>query len=120
MAARRLSSLLSLSLSASPSAGDTSLLHSLGRNSGQLKNTNGNSTAAAAEELVIPKVQINYTQDLINSQFVDAASGKTFPTYDPRTGEVIAHVAEGDSEDINRAVLYRRLERPSMKDHGQR
>lgn len=31
-------------------------------------------------------------------------SGKTFPTYDPRTGEVIAHVAEGDAEDINRAV----------------
>lgn len=31
-------------------------------------------------------------------------SGKTFPTLDPRTGEVIAHVAEGDAEDINRAV----------------
>lgn len=30
--------------------------------------------------------------------------GKTFPTLDPRTGEVIAHVAEGDAEDINRAV----------------
>lgn len=32
------------------------------------------------------------------------ASGKTFPTYDPRSGEVIAHVAEGDAEDIDRAV----------------
>lgn len=31
-------------------------------------------------------------------------SGKTFPAYDPRTGEVIANVAEGDAEDINRAV----------------
>lgn len=31
-------------------------------------------------------------------------SGKTFPAYDPRTGEVIANVAEGDVEDINRAV----------------
>lgn len=31
-------------------------------------------------------------------------SGKTFPTLDPRTGEVIAHVAEGDAEDVNRAV----------------
>ena len=30
--------------------------------------------------------------------------GKTFPTLDPRTGDVIAHVAEGDAEDINRAV----------------
>ena len=32
------------------------------------------------------------------------ASGKTFPTSDPRNGEVIAHVAEGDAEDVNRAV----------------
>lgn len=30
--------------------------------------------------------------------------GKTFPTYDPRTGEVIAHVAQAETEDINRAV----------------
>lgn len=35
-------------------------------------------------------------------------SGKTFPTLDPRTGEVIAHVAEGDAEDINRAVAAAR------------
>lgn len=36
------------------------------------------------------------------------ASGKTFPTVDPRTGDVIAHVAEGDKEDINRAVTAAR------------
>lgn len=30
--------------------------------------------------------------------------GKTFPVLDPRTGEAITHVAEGDAEDINRAV----------------
>jgi len=40
----------------------------------------------------------------INGKFVDAASGKTFPTYNPATGEVLANVAEGDREDINRAV----------------
>ena len=40
----------------------------------------------------------------INNQWVDSASGKTFPTYDPATGEVLAQVAEGDREDINRAV----------------
>lgn len=34
--------------------------------------------------------------------------GKTFPTLDPRTGEVIANVAEGDTEDINRAVAAAR------------
>ena len=34
--------------------------------------------------------------------------GKTFPTLDPRTGEVIADVAEADSEDVNRAVAAAR------------
>jgi phenylacetaldehyde dehydrogenase len=41
---------------------------------------------------------------LINGQWVEAASGKTFPTYNPATGEVLARVAEGDREDIDRAV----------------
>jgi phenylacetaldehyde dehydrogenase len=41
---------------------------------------------------------------LINNQWVNAASGKTFPTYNPATGEVLAQVAEGDREDIERAV----------------
>ncbi len=41
---------------------------------------------------------------LIGGQWVEAASGKTFPTYNPATGEVLAQVAEGDAEDINRAV----------------
>src|ERR1700716_3422242 len=41
---------------------------------------------------------------LINGKWVNAASGKTFPTYNPATGEVLAQVAEGDREDINQAV----------------
>ena len=41
---------------------------------------------------------------LINGQWVDAASGETFPTYDPATGEVICEVAAGDKKDIDRAV----------------
>jgi phenylacetaldehyde dehydrogenase len=45
---------------------------------------------------------------LINGKWVDAASGKTFPTFDPATGEVLAQVAEGDAEDINRAVTAAR------------
>src|SRR5271169_5781894 len=40
----------------------------------------------------------------IDGKFVDAASGKTFASYNPATGEVMAKVAEGDREDINRAV----------------
>ncbi|PON93365.1 Succinylglutamate-semialdehyde dehydrogenase [Trema orientale] len=107
MAARRLSSVLSRSLSLSPPLGSLSLLRSLG------SSVSGNSitrfsTAAAAEELITPPVEITYTKNIINGHFVDAASGKTFPTYDPRTGEVIAHVAEGDAEDINLAVAAAR------------
>jgi phenylacetaldehyde dehydrogenase len=41
---------------------------------------------------------------LINGKWVDAASGKTFATYNPATGEVLANVAAGDKEDIDRAV----------------
>src|ERR1700721_2647044 len=41
---------------------------------------------------------------LINGKWVEAASGKTFATYNPATGEVLAQVAEGDREDIDRAV----------------
>ncbi len=43
-------------------------------------------------------------QLLIDGEWVDAASGKTFSVYEPATGEVIAHVAEGEKEDIDRAV----------------
>src|SRR5579863_9403256 len=46
---------------------------------------------------------------LINGKWVEAASGKTFPTYNPATGEVLSHVAEGDREDIDRAVKSARV-----------
>src|ERR1700735_1923035 len=43
-------------------------------------------------------------QLFINGQWADAASGKTFETPNPATGETLARVAEGDAEDIDRAV----------------
>ncbi|HKB36123.1 MAG TPA: aldehyde dehydrogenase family protein [Gemmataceae bacterium] len=43
-------------------------------------------------------------QLFINGQWAEAASGKTFETPDPATGETLARVAEGEAEDINRAV----------------
>lgn len=60
------------------------------------------------EEPITPPVEVKYNQLLINGQFVDAASGKTFPTFDPRTGEAITTVAEADTEDVNRAVFAAR------------
>ena len=41
---------------------------------------------------------------LIGGDWVDAHSGKTFDTYNPATGEVLASIPAGDSEDIDRAV----------------
>src|ERR1700723_845191 len=43
-------------------------------------------------------------QLFINGQWVDAASGKSFESPNPATGETLARIAEGDAEDINRAV----------------
>jgi phenylacetaldehyde dehydrogenase len=45
---------------------------------------------------------------LIDGKWVNAASGKTFPTYNPATGEVLTQVAEGDRQDIDAAVLAAR------------
>ncbi|KAK7852958.1 aldehyde dehydrogenase family 2 member C4 [Quercus suber] len=47
---------------------------------------------------------IKFTKLFINGEFVDSISGKTFETIDPRTGEVIARIAEGDKEDVDLAV----------------
>ncbi|KAK8971841.1 hypothetical protein V6N11_075666 [Hibiscus sabdariffa] len=98
MAARRISSLLSRSLASSSS------LLTKGRISGVGGVVSGYSTSFAVDRPITPSIKVKCTQLLINGNFVDSASGKTFPTYDPRTGDVIAHVSEGDAEDIDRAV----------------
>ncbi len=41
---------------------------------------------------------------LIDGKFVEAASGKTFETINPATEEVLAKVAEGGKEDVDKAV----------------
>ena len=51
----------------------------------------------------------------IDGKWVEAASGKTFPSYNPATGEVMAKVAEGDREDIDRAVKAARKAFESSK-----
>jgi phenylacetaldehyde dehydrogenase len=43
-------------------------------------------------------------QLFIDGRWADAASGRTFETPNPATGEILARVAEGEAEDINRAV----------------
>ena len=66
------------------------------------------ATQAIPVDENVSKYVAKKRQMLINGRWVDAASGKTFPTYNPATGEVLAHVAEGDKEDIDRAVAAAR------------
>lgn len=47
---------------------------------------------------------IKYTKLFINNEFVDPVQGKTFKTFNPATEEVIAEVAEGFKEDVDKAV----------------
>lgn len=50
----------------------------------------------------------------INGEFVNAASGATFGTYNPATEELITEVPEAGLEDVNRAVEAAR----NAFDHG--
>lgn len=59
--------------------------------------------------------EIKFTKLFINGEFVDSVSGKTFETKDPRTGDVITNIAEGDKEDIDLAVKAAR----EAFDHGK-
>ncbi len=48
------------------------------------------------------------TQAFIDGRYQDAASGATLDCVNPVTGKLLARVAAGDSEDINRAVISAR------------
>jgi phenylacetaldehyde dehydrogenase len=64
---------------------------------------------AVAEGLEVARFLKDQPKKLfIGGRWVEAASGKTFATLDPSTGEVLAQVAEGGAEDIDRAVAAAR------------
>ena len=63
---------------------------------------------ATATSVMEPNVKIQATKLLINGQWVNSASGKTFPTINPSTAEVIAQVAEADAADVDKAVAAAR------------
>jgi aldehyde dehydrogenase (NAD+) len=52
----------------------------------------------------MPKAKIGPTKLLINGKWIDSTSGKTFPTINPATGELITQVAESDAPDVDKAV----------------
>jgi 4-guanidinobutyraldehyde dehydrogenase/NAD-dependent aldehyde dehydrogenase len=48
------------------------------------------------------------TQAFIDGRYLDAASGATFDSVNPATGKLLARVAAGGEEDVNRAVTSAR------------
>src|ERR1700755_3331955 len=65
-------------------------------------------------------------KNLVNNQWVAAASGETFPVYDPSTEEVIANVAAADKSDVDAAVKSSReafdsgpWPQPTAQDRGR-
>ncbi|XP_067668481.1 aldehyde dehydrogenase, mitochondrial-like [Haliotis asinina] len=52
--------------------------------------------------------EIKYKQLFINNEWVDAQSGRTFPTLNPCTGEVICEIQEADKADVDVAVAAAR------------
>jgi len=64
--------------------------------------------SATAEAVELESYTRRFIQEprkmLIGGQWMPSASGKTFEVVNPATEEVIAHVAEGEAEDIDRAV----------------
>jgi acyl-CoA reductase-like NAD-dependent aldehyde dehydrogenase len=64
---------------------------------------------AVAEGLEVARFLKDQPKKLfIGGKWVESASGKTFATIDPSNGEVLAQVAEGGAEDIDRAVAAAR------------
>src|SRR5712692_1151115 len=64
---------------------------------------------AIAESLEVTRFLRDQPKKLyVAGKWVDSASGKTFKTIDPSTGEVLATVAEAGAEDADRAVAAAR------------
>ncbi|MEA3211904.1 MAG: aldehyde dehydrogenase [Chthoniobacter sp.] len=61
-----------------------------------------------SELLGKPSAEVPQTKMLIDGEWVEAVSGRTFETINPATGEVITRVVEGGKEDVDRAVAAAR------------
>ncbi|XP_032805864.1 retinal dehydrogenase 2 isoform X1 [Petromyzon marinus] len=53
-------------------------------------------------------LRARYTKIFIGNEWRDSISGRTFPTFDPASGEKLCDVQEGDHEDVNVAVVAAR------------
>ncbi|XP_031667236.1 retinal dehydrogenase 2-like [Oncorhynchus tshawytscha] len=57
----------------------------------------------------VPNADIKYTKIFINNEWQDSVSGKTFPVYNPASGEQICEVQEAEKADVDKAVQAARL-----------
>ncbi|KAI9999813.1 hypothetical protein NQD34_011656 [Periophthalmus magnuspinnatus] len=62
------------------------------------------SAPAAAIPTPSTQPEVHYNKLFINNEWHDAVSGRTFPTINPSTGEIICQVAEADAADVDKAV----------------
>jgi hypothetical protein len=58
---------------------------------------------------------------MINNEFVEAKSGKTFESINPATEQVVALAAQADKADVDEAVKAARtaVEEGPLEDHSQ-
>eukprot|EP00484_Ammonia_sp_Unknown_P001432 CAMPEP_0197021440 /NCGR_PEP_ID=MMETSP1384-20130603/2320_1 /TAXON_ID=29189 /ORGANISM="Ammonia sp." /LENGTH=517 /DNA_ID=CAMNT_0042449267 /DNA_START=32 /DNA_END=1585 /DNA_ORIENTATION=+ len=59
---------------------------------------------SAQAKLLDPGIKVEANQLFINGKYVDALSGSTMPSLDPRDESVICQVAEAQAEDVDLAV----------------
>jgi aldehyde dehydrogenase (NAD+) len=60
--------------------------------------------ATVTSSVLEPRSINTETQLLIANQWIPSESGKTFPTYNPATGEELAQISEADAADVDKAV----------------
>ncbi|XP_061771173.1 aldehyde dehydrogenase, mitochondrial-like isoform X2 [Nerophis ophidion] len=60
--------------------------------------------SAAAIPAPNTRPEVHFNKLFINNRWQDAESGKSFPTINPSTGEIICHVAEASEVDVDKAV----------------
>ena len=63
---------------------------------------------ASTSSTIYPVPDVKYTKLFINNEWHDSTSGKTFPTFNPATGEKICEVAEAGKVDVDKAVAAAR------------
>lgn len=66
--------------------------------------TQGQAACMSSVPKPNPNPDVPYTGIFINNEWRKSISGKSFPTVNPSTGEVITEVQEGDAADVGEAV----------------